>query len=100
MQSNRDKARIAKKRARRDRRITQGVLRVERWNDQFRQPNPAGAYPCCKPAIWTLTCERCGGDVRAQRGPCPAVPRDQRWGPTHVEVVVDEPALVSEAGSP
>lgn len=48
---------------------------------QYRS-NPEGSYPICKPALRTSTCERCGGDVREYKGPCPSIPKSKRWGDT------------------
>jgi hypothetical protein len=57
----------------------EAMARVEEFNDQFRQPNPRGRYPLCKPVLFDASkCERCGG--RPGNHPCPAVPPEQRWG--------------------
>lgn len=70
--------------------IIEGLLRVEAYNDQFRQPNVNGRYPICKSNLGPYTesnpgpvCERCGApipDTYDLVGPCPAVPVEQRWG--------------------
>ena len=64
--------------------IIESVLRVENWNDQFRQPNRNGKYPLCKPILGDRSsrCERCGGQAGHDR-PCFAVPRAERWGPDY-----------------
>lgn len=59
----------------------EGMARVEEFNDQFRQPNPKGKYPICKPKLFDVGhCERCGSWIKGVNGPCPAVPPEQRWG--------------------
>ena len=61
--------------------IIEGMARVEEFNDQFRQPNPRGKYPLCKPRLFDAEyCERCGGWIKGVSVPCPAVPPEQRWG--------------------
>jgi hypothetical protein len=61
--------------------ILAGILRVEKFNDQFRQSNPNGRYPTCKPRLRDIDyCERCGNWIKGIIGPCPAVPHEQRWG--------------------
>lgn len=64
--------------------IIGGLLAAERYNDQFRKPNRNGRYPVCEPRVGTTVCERCQQDLStipiAQRGPCPVVPRERRWG--------------------
>jgi hypothetical protein len=72
--------------------ITEGLLRAENYNTQFRAVNPNGKYPLCAaiPGSLPLRCERCGG-VAIYDKPCPAVPREQRWGP-------DYPARQPEKG--
>lgn len=64
--------------------VVAGLMRVEEWNEHFRQPNPNGRYPICKNAVGTHVCERCGWPTNIKfvqgRPPCPAVPPDQRWG--------------------
>lgn len=57
--------------------IINGIIRVE--SSKTRVPDPSGENPVCMNALGTWTCERCGGDVRENRGACPAVPREQRW---------------------
>jgi hypothetical protein len=59
----------------------EGMARVEEFNDQYRQPNPNGKYPLCKPKLFNIDyCERCGGWIKGVDGPCPAVPPEKRWG--------------------
>jgi hypothetical protein len=59
--------------------IWEGIRRVEEYNEQFRQPNPKGSYPLCKPMVGNSSyCERCGKIIETGI-PCPAVPPDQRW---------------------
>ena len=68
--------------------IVDGMRRVEEYNDQFRQPNPAGRYPSCLPGIGPIlvkTCERCGLPIKRDNGPCSAVPPEGRWGETWKE---------------
>ena len=65
--------------------ILEGLIRVEGWNDQFRQPNPNGRYPICKPIVGGNVCQRCGWPTNIpsladDRPPCPAVPPENRWG--------------------
>jgi hypothetical protein len=57
---------------------------VESVTTAERAGNPDGRYPTCMPRIGdATTCERCGGHVDlAINRPCPAVPREQRWGPS------------------
>lgn len=62
--------------------IVEGILRVEKWNEQFRKPNPNGKYPSCKSVVGSSTCERCG-DYAGYNRPCPAARPDQRWGPDY-----------------
>lgn len=57
--------------------IIEALLRVE--TSKIRVSDPNGENPACKNALLTYTCERCGGDVRENRGACPAVPSEQRW---------------------
>jgi hypothetical protein len=61
--------------------IVAGIMAVEAQNDQFRQPNPNGRYPLCKPIVGDSAsrCTRCGGYSGYHR-PCPAVLPEQRWG--------------------
>jgi hypothetical protein len=67
--------------ARRVEETIEGLMRVEEYNDQFRQPNPKGRYPLCKPKLFDIEhCERCGGWIKGIAGPCPAVPPENRWG--------------------
>lgn len=71
-----------------EREIIEGMMRVEAFNDQFRQPNPKGRYPICKPKVGTnpLACERCEEVIDyAKRAPCAAVPPEKRWGEDWVE---------------
>lgn len=68
------------------REIVDAILRVEKWNDQFRQPNPNGKYPLCKPIVGgglPHRCERCG-EIAIYDRPCPSVPPEQRWGADYV----------------
>jgi hypothetical protein len=59
----------------------EGMIRVEEYNDQFRQPNPNGRYPSCKPRLYDVEyCERCGSWIKGVDGACPAVLSEQRWG--------------------
>ena len=71
--------------------LTEAVLRVEKWNDQFRQANPNGKYPLCHPIVGdpSSRCERCGGYAGYDR-PCPAVPPEKRWGPDYVSPAASE----------
>lgn len=81
------------------REIIEGLVRVEEYNEQFRQPNPNGGNPVCTPRLGKplrlkadgsgyikpppkpVICERCGGVIDTEnRGPCPAMPRSERWG--------------------
>lgn len=63
----------------------EGMARVEQSNDQFRQPNPKGRYPACKPRLWDIEyCERCGSWIKGVAGACPAVPPEQRWGEDYI----------------
>lgn len=59
------------------------LLNVEAYNDQFRQPNPNGSYPICKPSLGSpnhsIICCRCGMPIVDNR-PCPDIPPEQRWG--------------------
>lgn len=67
------------------REIIEGMRRVEEYNDQFRQPNPNGANPICKPKLFNIeVCERCGNWIKGVLGACPAVPPEQRWGADYV----------------
>lgn len=62
--------------------IIEGMARVEAYNNaEHRQPNPNGNYPLCKPRVGDISsrCERCGEYAGYDR-PCPAIPREQRWG--------------------
>lgn len=57
-----------------------GIMRVQAANCADMVANPEGEYPCCKNAVGTWRCERCGSDVRTMRGlACPAVPKEKRW---------------------
>ena len=57
--------------------IIDGIIRVE--TSKIRVADPNGENPPCKNALFTYTCERCGGAGVGVRGACPAVPREQRW---------------------
>jgi len=58
----------------------EGMARVEEFNDQFRQPNPKGRYPLCKPILNNAGyCAYCRNAITGDY-PCPAVPPSQRWG--------------------
>ena len=60
--------------------IVRGIMRVEQENAARRYATRDGRYPCCKNALGTMSCERCGADVTTMRGkPCPGVPEEQRW---------------------
>ena len=70
--------------------VMEGLMRVHQANvdEGHYTPRTNGSYPGCMNAIWTMVCERCGGDVGdAYRGPCPAVAPDQRWGTPFTGVV-------------
>ena len=79
--------------------IIKGMVRVEEYNAQFKQPNPNGRFPLCKPRLGKIVpfdvngnyvqpissepmiCERCGNVIdRSNHGPCPAVPPERRYG--------------------
>lgn len=65
--------------------ILDGLLAIERYNDQFRRLNPKGRFPICKPILGGNICERCGTPINIpsladNRPPCPAVLPEQRWG--------------------
>jgi hypothetical protein len=64
--------------------LVKGLMNVEAWNDQFRQPNPKGKYPICEPSLGANPhCIRCNWPIlpnMANRPPCPAVPEENRWG--------------------
>jgi hypothetical protein len=64
--------------------IAHPQVRVESVTTAERMGNPDGRYPTCMPRIGEAdVCERCGGPVDpAINRPCPAVPREQRWGPS------------------
>lgn len=65
--------------------IISGILQAEDYNTQFRSVNPNGKYPLCAPipGVLPLRCERCGG-IAIYDKPCPAVPKERRWGPDYV----------------
>jgi hypothetical protein len=64
----------------------EAMARVEEFNDQFRQPNPRGRYPVCKPILYNAEyCAYCRNWIKGVLGPCPAVPPEQRWGETYKE---------------
>lgn len=60
--------------------IITGLSRVEAANAEQRYATPEGRFPCCKNALGTRVCERCGNHVDVNRGcACPAIPVEQRW---------------------
>jgi hypothetical protein len=61
--------------------IINGILRVERFNDQFRQSNPNGKYPICKPKLYDVEyCVRCDSWIKGVTGHCPSATPENRWG--------------------
>lgn len=44
-----------------------------------RIPDPDGPYPICCPSFKTLLCTRCYKPISKAKGPCTAVPKEQRW---------------------
>ena len=60
--------------------IIEGMARVEAANAEQRYTTVEGRFPCCKNAVGTWFCERCGADVRQMNGkPCPSIPPESRW---------------------
>lgn len=61
-------------------RIRKGIFRVHAENVSQMVADPNGPYPACKSAPFTMTCARCGRDMRApSNDACASVPKENRW---------------------